>query len=997
MSSPDVDTNRDNHRAAILLLDFQNEFVKKGGKLHHEVAETMVKTGILENAPKLVEAARKTNSLIIYSTVVMKETDRFNDIEKQEVGNLRESYVMKTNEYQNQHGLFTENTWNCEIIHEVEPRNNDVILRDRCDFSAFAGTKLLACLKENNVKHFFVMGILTNICVYQTSTTAARLLPDISTYVVHDCCVAKTENDHNTALEEITSSSTVKVISSNEAESLLEENKSKTIGGDDDEWLMVEKLFSAAGVAGNKNISVGKLQSLIECIPSSSTILSILSENGLEEKKEDDKTISREDLHRILFQRKPRTDFLEKLAIFILVAYIPFFYSLSTRIPFIFVALEITVGRGRALWEVGVILGVYQTSRALGNLFIVMFGGKNPFKRLQIFMILSGLFGWTFLALWDRPAEASSVFSFKPSFSNGEGDIRPLFALFCVGFCETIVILQRALMTETAKESPSGAIDKKVLARRFTAQYSLVSFGATAAFLIGGWLYTSYGFYSVVDFGIIVQIAHLFGALIYLALAKNSKKSLKGDELDGNDAVRSLIYQFQALTVISKYSRDVANGTDNVLGSDALGLSIAAIKAKSDRVLNHSLSEMYKSFFSHERNDIDSMEELLKSIDKARTEESLISRRPLAMAIGKNKLSKLLLFLMKSKGGGSLSEREFCSFWAPRIYISIFESSQEVSVSVAWPYMKALVASQAIAALCIGVFLSTALLSYTQRFDMDAAQVGVYLGIGEGLGVIIILGRAFLPTCSRIKSNTPSLSARVFSAFLSRPLNVPMVLLVASSASMLFSIDHFVVALICQMCYSAVNDLSVSYMNELTGTSLPPEKFKFYQGIGQWLRRIGNMVTAILGPIFFGIHRSFPFLFFGAIVFVWAFILWFLMYQHASRMQQSFVSNNCTFDKGEREKDENSCLSKSLLVEPFLPFLETSRTPWSVLEQRYYALNKEQLEEELNTWKKASVDITLMEHQIRCLSAALEVEKDQRRTLEDRLYARVAASEKEEE
>ena len=72
--------------------------------------------------------------------------------------------------------------------------------------------------------------------------------------------------------------------------------------------------------------------------------------------------------------------------------------------------------------------------------------------------------------------------------------------------------------------------------------------------------------------------------------------------------------------------------------------------------------------------------------------------------------------------------------------------------------------------------------------------------------------------------------------------------------------------------------------------------------------------------------------------------------------------------------------------------METSITPWHVLEQRYYALNKEKLEEELISWKKASLDISVMEHRIRRIAAALEVEKDQRRALEDRIYARVTSN-----
>ena len=130
-------------------------------------------------------------------------------------------------------------------------------------------------------------------------------------------------------------------------------------------------------------------------------------------------------------------------------------------------------------------------------------------------------------------------------------------------------------------------------------------------------------------------------------------------------------------------------------------------------------------------------------------------------------------------------------------------------------------------------------------------------------------------------------------------------------------------------------------------------------------------------------------------MFVWAIILWFMMYQHAKRIQQTIAYSTEHEDEGENDKGSRSFLSKSGVVKPFVPFLETSSTPWHVLEQGYYALNKESLEEELNSSKKTSVDISLLEHRVRRIAAALEVEKDQRRALEDRLYAKVSTAETE--
>jgi nicotinamidase-related amidase len=45
-------------RTAILLLDFQNEFAKPGGKLHDGVASVMGSTGMLNKVPHVVRAAR---------------------------------------------------------------------------------------------------------------------------------------------------------------------------------------------------------------------------------------------------------------------------------------------------------------------------------------------------------------------------------------------------------------------------------------------------------------------------------------------------------------------------------------------------------------------------------------------------------------------------------------------------------------------------------------------------------------------------------------------------------------------------------------------------------------------------------------------------------------------------------------------------------------------------------------------------------------------------
>lgn len=510
---------------------------------------------------------------------------------------------------------------------------------------------------------------------------STRLLPNMSTYVVSDACAAKSMKDHNAALEKIATSTTAKVLTCSQAKDVLkgcaESTKNRRYDGCDDQWLLIDKIFAVGNLDQNQELSIEELKSMGGSMPSIHALVAILSEGIGEHGR-----LSKETMHGILFQRKPPSSCLDWIPIFIIMYIIPLCYSVSTRLPFIFVALEIFDAREGSLVDVSWVLGVYQTSRAVGNLLIVVFGGANPFRRLEVLQVLCGLGGWLWLAMYQRN-NASSFFCGTNCDDLIAGDesgdppppIWPLFGLFFVGLGETIVNLQRSIMIETGKESPSGIIDSKIVASRLSMQYSMVALGSIIAFVFGGWIYSSLGYTAVCELGVLVQIIQFVGALVYLCMSVKAKKKLKEDDLDGNDLIRCVIYQFQASLAIANYARDIARGIDNANDPEqSEGLATAARRAKNDRILNHSLSEMYHFFFTKERDDVSAMEHLLMSVDKTGT--GLNSKRPEALAIGKNKLSKLVLFLMSTKGG-SLSEREFVSYWGPRVYLSMFESSSE--------------------------------------------------------------------------------------------------------------------------------------------------------------------------------------------------------------------------------------------------------------------------------------------------------------------------------
>jgi nicotinamidase-related amidase len=46
------------NNTAVIVIDFQNEFVRAKGKLHGDVEEMMEQTGMLQKIPHVVHAAR---------------------------------------------------------------------------------------------------------------------------------------------------------------------------------------------------------------------------------------------------------------------------------------------------------------------------------------------------------------------------------------------------------------------------------------------------------------------------------------------------------------------------------------------------------------------------------------------------------------------------------------------------------------------------------------------------------------------------------------------------------------------------------------------------------------------------------------------------------------------------------------------------------------------------------------------------------------------------
>jgi len=134
------------NNTALIIVDMQNDFAHPDGKLF--VPESRK---IIEPIKGLLNKARENNVLVIYTMDTHMENDpEFNIWGKHTV----------------------KGTWGWEIIDELKPMKNDVIINN-IKYDAFFGTPLDYILRINSISNLIITGTVSSICVLHTAGSAA--------------------------------------------------------------------------------------------------------------------------------------------------------------------------------------------------------------------------------------------------------------------------------------------------------------------------------------------------------------------------------------------------------------------------------------------------------------------------------------------------------------------------------------------------------------------------------------------------------------------------------------------------------------------------------------------------------------------------------------------------------------------------------------------------------------------------------------------------------
>jgi len=174
---------------AVIFIEFQNDFCQEGGKLYDLVKEETARVGTIKNAQKLLAAAREKGCTVIHCPFSLDAMWVDHCTICGLIANVRQGEVFEPGS--NGH----------QIIDELKPRDNEIVLANKRALSGFTNTRLNDILKTANVKNVIIAGFLTNVCAQATAWSAYDLGYQVRMAI--DACAATTRQNHEYVENEI--------------------------------------------------------------------------------------------------------------------------------------------------------------------------------------------------------------------------------------------------------------------------------------------------------------------------------------------------------------------------------------------------------------------------------------------------------------------------------------------------------------------------------------------------------------------------------------------------------------------------------------------------------------------------------------------------------------------------------------------------------------------------------------------------------------------------
>lgn len=177
-------------QSALLLVEFQKEWLNPEGKLAHLFQDKMQMEESVKNAVRITEAARMAGISIVHSGLSFSEN--YTELGKATEG-LRAAIP--------KHKTFLCNTHGSEFAEPFVPQKNEFVVAGRTGASVFAGSNLDSYLRNNTITTLYIMGYAMHVCVESTIRAAHDL--GYQVVLIADASAAFTAVQKQYVLEEI--------------------------------------------------------------------------------------------------------------------------------------------------------------------------------------------------------------------------------------------------------------------------------------------------------------------------------------------------------------------------------------------------------------------------------------------------------------------------------------------------------------------------------------------------------------------------------------------------------------------------------------------------------------------------------------------------------------------------------------------------------------------------------------------------------------------------
>ncbi len=158
----------DINRTALIVVDMQNAFCKKGGMFDIlGILDEAKAKRVIETDKKVIEASRRQGIKIIYLRMAYRQ-DLSNAGGPESPNYWKEHGLVARREHpERKYDFLTIGSWDWQISDKLKPQPGDIVV-EKNRFSGFFNTDLNSILRTYNIKYLLFIGIATNICVEST-------------------------------------------------------------------------------------------------------------------------------------------------------------------------------------------------------------------------------------------------------------------------------------------------------------------------------------------------------------------------------------------------------------------------------------------------------------------------------------------------------------------------------------------------------------------------------------------------------------------------------------------------------------------------------------------------------------------------------------------------------------------------------------------------------------------------------------------------------------